>query len=232
MGEELGDVLHKEISDYYQLTKGGNVWEYDVEDLLTLLTTRAYKSLPFEVSEVIFRCLGHYHYVHKQYKKTGHITKSEWRAVLWDYGTKQRVTYRYKTIPELPITQLPDEVYTDFFKYYSLGLVDNYFDRVMPMELYIISRGNRVEYTSPIENYKPMTNRLSETVYYYLGKKKTDKILQEYDVRYLERYKESWYYDKHTHVDRKTVKLGFEREYRLMRNRTRLNTGEPILEND
>lgn len=232
MGEELGDVLHKEISDYYQLTKGGNVWEYEVEDFLTLLTTRAYKSLPFEVSGVIFRCLGHYHYVHKQYKETGHITKSEWRAELWDYETKMRVTYKYKTIPELPITQLTDEVYTEFFKYFSLRLVDNYFDRVMPMELYGISRGNRIEYTSPLEIYEPMTIRLSETVYYYLGKKKTDKILQEYDDRYLERYKESGYYDKHTHVDRKTVKLGFERDYRIMRNRTRLNTGEPILVND
>lgn len=229
MGESVVNSMYQEISDYYQLTKGGNVWEYEVEDFLTLLTTRAYKSLPFEVSVVIFRCLGHYHYILKLYKKTGHVLKGDWRAEIWDYETKKRVTYRYKTKHGLPITQLPDEVYTDFFKHFSLGLVDNYFDRVMPMELYRILRGNRVEYTSPLEIYEPMTIRLSETVYYYLGKKKTDKILQEYDDRYLERYKESGYYDKHTHVDRKTVKLGFEREYRLMRNRTRLNTGEPIL---
>lgn len=229
MSEELGEVLHREIVEYYQMVKGGNVWEYETEEFLTLLTTRAYIELPFEVSEVIFRCLGYYQYVHRQYKKTRYIVRGEWGVEMWDYSTKERITYHYKTLPELPINQLPDQVYKDFFRFYTLKAVHNYYDNIMPMKLHSIRRGNRIEYTSPLENYKPMTNKITETMYYYLGKVNTDKILKEYDNKYLKYYKQSEYYDKHSDIDMETVKILFNEDYRLMRNRTRLNTGEPIM---
>lgn len=221
---EENTVKQEEIVNYYIISKGDDLERYDVEDLLYILTTGSYTKLSFNVTDVLYRCLSRYKYIHTLYRKTNYITESK-----WIYEGRDGI-YKYEIDVELPFTEQSKDCYERFFDYYAKEVIDMYFKvDIHDRNSYIID-GDKIIYTSPLRIYCRTINRMYEVVYYYLGKKKTDIIMDTMQEEFARRFVKTGFYKRMDDGELwlKETKKEIAENYRLMRNRTRLNKGEAI----
>lgn len=222
--EEENTVKQEEIVNYYIISKGDDLERYDVEDLLYILTTGSYTKLSFNVTDALYHCLSKYKFIHTLYRKTNYITESK-----WIYEGRDGI-YKYEIKVELPFTEQSKDCYERFFDYYAKEVIDMYFKvDIHDRNSYIIDGDKRI-YTSPLRIYYGTITRMYEVVYYYLGKKKTDIIMDTMQEEFARRFVETDFYNKMDDGELwlEETKKEIAENYRLMRNRTRLNKGEAI----
>lgn len=221
------EYTKNELADYYLSTKY-DLGDYETQDFLTILTSKIYTYLAPEVSKVIFICLTRYKYLHTYYEKNGYIWRSDWRYEVRDKTTGKLEVFQYSMEEQLPFNVLDKGTYIDFFLHYIKVVNDEYFKEQQEEQTEYERYGKKSTYHYPLVIYKRNMHRITSLCYWYLGKKDTDTIVEEYTREFYLRLADTDFSEPQAEIDAYNVYV--REDYRLLRGRTRLNKRNTIPE--
>lgn len=209
---------------YYQMTKGSDLNLYNAEDLFVVLKNKLYTDLSYEVMEALVSTLSA-NRMFKQQKERGIERPSGgWSVHIRNYDTSDYDLYFFGVINDINFDALTEQDYKEFYSNYMCGLQEEYWNQIIKLKImHTNGKIGQFEHTSPLSYVKHIQNTMDKNIYFYLGKKDTDVILEEFYGEFFRRFELCEYRSQHTQEDIDECKKRLDENYRLVRNKTKLN---------